>query len=86
MGAWLGFAVTSVIEFLQLFVYSRFTDVTDVITGVIGGALGFFLSQVTADRLATDRVRTNPMPRPFPWLNSVLNHKFIYSRTPGRRH
>ena len=71
-GAWLGFAVASAIEFLQLFVYSRFTDVTDVITGGAGGALGFFLSQVTADRPATDRVRTDPRPRPFPWLNSVL--------------
>ena len=72
MGAWLGFAVASAIEFLQLFVYSRFTDVTDIITGGAGGAFGFFLSQVTADRPATDRARTDPRPRPFPWLNSLL--------------
>jgi glycopeptide antibiotics resistance protein len=71
-GAWLGVAVASVIEFLQLFVYSRFTDVTDIITGGVGGAIGFFLSQVTAGRPATDRVRTDPRPKPFPWLNSVL--------------
>jgi glycopeptide antibiotics resistance protein len=71
-GAWLGVAVASVIEFLQLFVYSRFTDVTDIITGGVGGAIGFFLSQVTAGRPATDRVRTDPRPKPFSWLNSVL--------------
>jgi glycopeptide antibiotics resistance protein len=40
-----GFLAASTIEALQLFVYSRMTDVTDILMGTIGVALGGLLTQ-----------------------------------------
>jgi len=50
----------AVLEVMQLFVFSRVTDVTDVLTAAIGAALGSF----AGGRLAA---REAPTGRPLPW-------------------
>jgi glycopeptide antibiotics resistance protein len=45
-----GVAAVSFIEFVQLFVYSRFSDVTDIVTGSIGIALGVMAVMALSDR------------------------------------
>ncbi|MDL1968393.1 MAG: VanZ family protein [Deltaproteobacteria bacterium] len=52
-GFLVGVTVAAAIEFLQIFVYSRFSDVTDIITGGLGGLAGgilcCFITEVNAD-------------------------------------
>ena len=42
----------SFVEFLQLFVFSRVTDITDVITGGAGGVIGAWIAQVVQGKKA----------------------------------
>jgi glycopeptide antibiotics resistance protein len=54
-----GVVAVSFIEFAQVFVYSRFSDVTDVVTGSVGVALGVTAVTVLSDRHTAATVRTN---------------------------
>ncbi len=56
-----GFAV--LLEILQLFVYSRVTDVTEVITAGIGAAVGLLLGGRYVARMRPDRVMTKNSAR-----------------------
>ena len=63
-GAWrvwsMTLATAAVLEVMQLFVYSRVSDVTDLFTAAAGAALGSFVG----GRLA---VRVAPASEPLPW-------------------
>lgn len=52
----------AMLEVMQLFVFSRVTDVTDVLTAAIGAALGSFIG----GRLAA---REAPVGQPLPWTD-----------------
>ena len=61
---WVAFAAGTVavsfIEFAQLFVFSRFSDVTDLVTGSIGVALGVAAVPALSDRRTATMVRKEP--------------------------
>jgi len=63
----LGALVVVMIESAQLFVYSRFTDATDVITGIAGVALGAVLMRRWLGPEA-GRALTQPANASFAWL------------------
>jgi VanZ family protein len=50
-------AVATLIEFLQLFVYSRVSDSTDIILAAVGGAIGIWLAELAKGH---DRTRGSP--------------------------
>jgi glycopeptide antibiotics resistance protein len=54
-----GVAAVSFIELAQLFVFSRFSDVTDLVTGSIGVALGVAAVTALSDRRTAAMVRPN---------------------------
>lgn len=70
--AWrMAFFTAALLEFLQLFVYSRVSDVTDVFTGAVGAGAGAWLGR----RLFAGGGRTGASERPrrvAPWLPAVL--------------
>jgi glycopeptide antibiotics resistance protein len=53
----LGFAVVAGVEFCQLFVLSRFTDTTDLITGAVGVLIGAHLMRRWSARLTEPSVK-----------------------------
>jgi glycopeptide antibiotics resistance protein len=61
---WVAFAAgtlaVSFIEFAQLFVFSRFSDVTDLMTGSVGVALGVAAVPALSDRSAATMLRKEP--------------------------
>lgn len=58
------FATAAVLEFMQLFVYSRVSDITDLFTAAAGAALGAFIG----GRLARHEA---PAGQPLPWAAGV---------------
>ncbi len=56
----MAFATAVVLEFMQLFVFSRVSDVTDLFTAAAGAAVGCFIGASLATRDA-------PTSRPLPW-------------------
>ena len=56
------------LEFMQIFVYSRSSDVTDVLSAALGAALGVWVGAQVATRAAPD----SEAPRWSPWLPFVL--------------
>lgn len=62
------FAAAALLECLQLFVYSRVSDVTDLITAAGGAALGVWLG----GRLAARRAPVSTMPAWSAWLPFAL--------------
>ena len=68
-------AAAAVLEFLQLFVYSRITDLTDVITAAAGGALGAWLFRVwvkSNDKSRDDPGRGSPQSHSWRWLAATI--------------
>ncbi|HDQ39512.1 MAG TPA: VanZ family protein [Desulfonatronum sp.] len=53
------------LEFVQIFVLSRTTDVTNVLLGGIGGLTGGIIATLSPGRTA-------PMPKGTPWRNTIL--------------
>jgi glycopeptide antibiotics resistance protein len=62
-------ATAALLEFLQLFVFSRVTDITDVFTAAIGAALGTFLVRSRGD--AQHQTSSWGPQRTLPWLGGV---------------
>jgi glycopeptide antibiotics resistance protein len=62
------FAAAALLEFLQLFVYSRVSDVTDLFTAAAGAALGAWVGGRLAARVAP----ASTMPAWSAWLPFVL--------------
>lgn len=62
------FAAATLLEFLQLFVYSRVSDVTDLFTAATGAALGAWVGGRLAARVAP----ASPMPAWSAWLPFTL--------------
>jgi glycopeptide antibiotics resistance protein len=54
---WLGFAAALVLEVLQLFVYSRVSDVTDLFTAALGAWIGAMLGARLGRRSAASQAR-----------------------------
>lgn len=54
---WLGFAAALVLEVLQLFVYSRVSDVTDLLTAALGAWIGAMLGARLGRRSVASQVR-----------------------------
>lgn len=83
---WRGLIVALVIEILQLFVYSRITDVTDVVLAVIGVSAGAFAGLAGRTKLA---LLAKPSFRAWPflwwlWVALILGvFWFPYSFTIG---
>lgn len=48
--AWLSLALAAMIEFAQLLVFSRYSDVTDVLTGATAGMLGYEIGEYSLPR------------------------------------
>jgi glycopeptide antibiotics resistance protein len=61
-------ATAALLEFMQLFVYSRVSDVTDILTAAVGAALGALIGGRLAKRVAP----TNQPLRWSTWLPFVL--------------
>jgi VanZ family protein len=62
-------AVATLIEFLQLFVYSRVTDTTDIITAALGGAIGVALARKRKGQQSSGgRVSGAPVASRAPWI------------------
>jgi glycopeptide antibiotics resistance protein len=57
---WLTVALASGIEFFQLFVYSRTSDITDIFTAGIGAAIGLCFISKSKDEESLGRIRFNP--------------------------
>ena len=61
---WLGLGVTCLVEGLQFFVYSRYFDTTDILTGTAAVCLGWHCGQAVRDArdaaLRTQRVQPQP--------------------------
>lgn len=60
-----------IIEFFQLFVYSRVTDVTDILLALVGGFIGVRLIDLSSNGLAFS-VSNNS-------LNRYENHRILYA-------
>ena len=62
-------SVALIIEFIQLFVISRITDITDLITAFLGGITGVFLCQLIKP----------PTPlKKEPAQNKIVNNRMLY--------
>jgi len=66
-------ATAALLEFLQLFVYSRVSDVTDIFTAVIGAMLGTLIGGRLATRVATSGRTLNGSA----WIPLVLASGWI---------
>jgi glycopeptide antibiotics resistance protein len=66
---WLGFAAASVLETLQLFVYSRVSDITDLITAALGAWVGAMLGGRLGRRTRSQRAGAHS---PLPGMQSRL--------------
>lgn len=71
-GLWMGITIAAVIEFLQIFVWSRTTDTTDLITGGFGGMLGGILARIPTGYDMNDRVGATSKCKPLPWIKNIL--------------
>lgn len=60
--------LAALLEGLQLFVYSRVSDVTDVFTAALGAAFGLILARP----LLRHRGASSPAARPWPWIMAAL--------------
>lgn len=76
-GLWMGITIAAVIEFMQIFVWSRTTDITDLITGGFGGVLGGFLAYIMAKGAICNGVETIPNRKPLRLINSLLVSGYI---------
>lgn len=71
----LGFVVASatLLELLQLLVYSRVTDTTDIVTAAIGALVGGAFNLVGALGPSTNRPVAHPLhPAAWPWVLAVI--------------
>lgn len=67
---WFVVGAATVLELLQLFVYSRVTDTTDVITAAIGAAISGVIGRPGAP--AGARLHSNRGPPAWPWALAVI--------------
>jgi len=72
-----GGIVAAAIEFAQLLVLSRFTDVTDIFLGAIGVAIGAWLvlrNDATAAQPLASRAPTGRVRQALPWLSAIATY------------
>jgi glycopeptide antibiotics resistance protein len=69
---WMAALAAVSVEFMQLFVYSRVTDLTDLLTGALGAALGAWLGGRRFGRRAQAKAETAARARASSWLSLAL--------------
>ncbi len=73
---WYVLCAAATLEFLQLFVYSRVSDITDILTAAVGGALGVWFARSRQRRAPVKEIPAELGPRGraglAPWLALVF--------------